>query len=81
MFMRQVFIGVWYNVYSLGMLRPKAEPPVTSVPAAREVGDARLMLRPKASEGALARSAESQEHRGKRPPKTYYDYSNGPRES
>ena len=62
------------------MLRPKAEPPVTSVPAAREVGDARLMLRSKAEE-AFARSAESQEHRGKRPPKTYYDYSNGTRES
>ena len=63
------------------MLRPKAEPPVTSVPAAREVGDAEPDLSPEGAEEASARSAESQEHRGKRPPKTYYDYSNGPRES
>jgi len=68
------------------MLRPKAEPPVTSVPAAREVGDAEPDLSPEGgAEEAFARSAESQEHRGKstrkRPPKTYYDYSNGPRGS
>ena len=70
------------------MLRSKAEPPVTSVsitsvPAARKVGDAEPDpdLSPEGAEEAFARSAESQEHRGKRPPKTYYDYSNGPRGS
>ena len=52
------------------MLRPKAEPPVTSVPAAREVGDAEPDLSPEGAEEAFARSAESREHRGKRPPKT-----------
>lgn len=45
----------------IGMLRPKAAPPVTGVSAAREAKEAEPELSPEGAEEASARSAEARE--------------------